>query len=193
MATQAAQKSEQQISRSTDDPTLASWIARLTLLIYITAAVAGGVLASGFAAQAEWGPAATGIGLIGLTIVIEQIGTDHRLGELAFCGFVGLAALSPAHGIHPLGALVATTAAVASWDLHHFRYRLLNVDRVYAPSSVVRQHLERLASAVGLGFGLGLAALLIQVSYGVGVVAALVLVSIVGLTRAVGYLRRKSD
>ncbi len=62
-----------------------------------------------------------------------------------------------------------------------------------ARSTLIRAHLQRLATTLGISLALGSLALVIRVDYNIRTLAALTLVLLVGLGGAVAYLRRASD
>ncbi len=195
-----------------------SWSHRLGLLVYGTSAVAGVTLALGYALRRAWVHAVAALLLAGWSALIEPstVTTRRRPGRwvtakpltrvstglvrlvasmagIVFAGFAVLVAWGLLQNVSAPLMIVALAAALANWDLHYFRRRLAAAAHVVAPGPIVGAHLRRLAVVVGGGSGLGLLALFVRVRYSMGTVVLLSLLALVGLSRAVAYVRRASD
>ncbi len=170
-----------------------AWTQRLAVIIYGAAACSGIVLAAAFAATSAWVHAGISVCIIGLVVLAEEICRFRWLSSLAFAAFVIMGMVLLWRGAPALPALLATTTALAAWDLHAFRERILNVGKVPALAAHVAQHLKRLAIALSIGLGLGLLGIWVQVGVSTLAVAGLIALAAIGLTGAVGYLHRGSD
>ncbi len=195
-----------------------SWSHRLEFLIYSTSAIAGVALALGYALRRTWVNAGAALLLAGWSALIEPstVTTRRRSGRpvtakpltrvstalvrlvanmagIVFAGFAVLVAWGLLQSVSAPLMIVALAAALASWDLHYFRRRLATAAHVVAPGPIVGAHLRRLALVVGGGSGLGLLSLFVRVRYGMGTVVLLSVLALVGLSRAVAYVRRASD
>lgn len=168
-------------------------IARIDLLITGASAVAGGVLILTFALNGLWLWAALSLGVTAVGVLLERLPAPDRLCGLVFVGFVMLSTASLLQGHVPLAGLVATAAALVVWDLHAFRQRLASVGHIEAAPRLMRAHVQRLFTVVGLGLVLGTAALLVRMSLDIGLIVLLGLLLIVGLSQTISFLRKKSD
>ncbi len=169
------------------------WLRRLTLSVCTVAAIAGGALAASFSTRQSWVGGAASLLFVGLAILAEGVPKAAWLSEVVFGGFTLLAAVSIWLGNPPEWALVAVAAALTGWDLHHLRVRLAAIENLEAPSSLVWGHLRRLTITILSGIALGLLALYVRISYGVVVVVVLGLLAVIGISRAIAYMRRFSD
>ena len=88
--------------------------------------------------------------------------------------------------------LLSVMAALSAWDLDHFAQRLRGVGRVERERELEQAHLQRLLIVGGLGFLLAAVALGINVELGFCTASLLALLAILGLSRAIGFLRRES-
>jgi hypothetical protein len=204
--------------RSEETDALAVWLRRLTLLVCGAASSAGAVIAGSFAVRREWSYAAVALILVGWSVLVEgaagsvrqrgehpadhppgkgvvgaSVRTVARTANTVFCGFVILAALTLDRGTPAVWPAIAIACSLVSWDLHHFSRRLTSVAHIHEPPTIVQNHLRRLAAVVCAGLFLGLTAAFVRVRYGIGTVVLLSLLSIIGLSRAVAYVRRASD
>ena len=119
------------------------------------------------------------------------------MGSLGLICFVGTAAgglwLGLAVGWMFLGAF----AALVAWDLHDFVQRLRSVGWVETQAARHREleqrHLRRLLIVQVLGALLAVIALGFKVDFGFAAAFVLGLLAVLGMGRAVAYLRRESD
>ncbi len=170
-----------------------AWTQRLAVIIYVAAACCGILLAAAFAAASAWAYAGVSVSIIGLVVLAEEINKLRWLSSLAFAAFVFMGMLLLWRGAPALPALAATTAALAAWDLHAFRERILSVGKLPTPDAHVTQHLRRLAITLSIGLGLGLLGIWVQIDVSTLAVAGLITLAAIGLTGTVGYLHRSSD
>lgn len=171
----------------------ALWIQRVMLLVYVAIAASGGLLAAAFAAESQWAYAAICILLVGAGVLAEEVTKVRALNAAAFAGIVFMAMLLVWRGNSAVLPLLATTLALAAWDLHAFRQRLTSVDALPTARAHTHEHLRRLGLTLALGFALGLLGLWARVETSTGLVAGLIMLAAIGLTGAVGFLRRASD
>ncbi len=148
---------------------------------------------------------ALGCGLNGLWTWVEfvvAVGSLWLLGRwrgwgwMAFVGlasFVGAAAAALWLGVGAGWTLFGVTAALSAWDLDHFAQRLSRVEQTDGTRALERRHLERLLIVDGLGLLLGAVALGIKIEFGFGAALLLGLIAVLGLSQAIGFLRRESD
>jgi hypothetical protein len=92
--------------------------------------------------------------------------------------------------------LSGVVAALAAWDLNPFVQRLRSVDGVGAQAErrqgLERSHLRRLLLVCSLGSALAVVALGSRVKLGFGAAFWLGLLAVLGLSRAIGFLRSES-
>ena len=150
------------------------------------------LLAAGYAVRALWPWALGSVAIGGLWVAGQQRGW----GWTATPGMVGLVGLTTAGiflGLPVLWMLACATAALVAWDLSHFAQRLSEAGRVEDTAALQRARRRRLAIVAGLGLLLGGTALIARVELGFGIALLLGLLAIVGLSRAVVFMRRESD
>ena len=162
--------------------------ARLLPLSTVAAALA---LAAGYG-PSRW-TGALFIGALGLLWLLGQRRHAEWPASPALAVFVGAAVLGTWWGAPRVLMLAGVTAALAAWDLDHWTRRLMSVKVTEDVRACERGHIRRLLGVAGLGLLLGAMALASQVRLGLGQVVLLGLLAIVGLSGAVGFLRRESD
>jgi hypothetical protein len=150
---------------------------------------------------------ALGYGLVGLwagVVFVLVLGFLWLVGQRRGWGwmasvmlvfFVGAASIGLWLNVQDGWMLLSVVAALSAWDLDHFAQRLSGVgqNRVEETRDLERRHLERLLIVDGLGLLFGAVALGIEVDLGFGTALLLGLLAVLGLSRAVGILRRESD
>ncbi|MBP8000752.1 MAG: hypothetical protein KA314_15680 [Chloroflexi bacterium] len=96
-------------------------------------------------------------------------------------------------GVQPIWPLLSLIAGLLAYDLDHQQRRWARIH--YQPKQVemARLYQQRLLLVGLLGVGLSAAALLITIQFTLTSAMLLGLIAIVGLSRAVAYLRRESD
>jgi hypothetical protein len=87
---------------------------------------------------------------------------------------------------------VGLIAALSAWDLDHLTQRVKNASQVGERHDLEQRHLWRLLIVDGLGLLLAEAALHIRVRLDFGLALLLGLLSIVGLSQALRFLRRET-
>ena len=88
--------------------------------------------------------------------------------------------------------LLGAVAALCAWDLDHFAQRMRAAGRVEDAPALERRHLQRLLLVAGLGLLLAFLSLEIRIRLTFLVALVLGLLTILGLSRAVAFLRRES-
>ena len=147
-------------------------------------------LGCGMSGLWTWAVLAAAVGFLWL------LGLWRDWGWMASVGlacFVGAAAVALWLGVGAGWALLCVAAALSAWDMDHFAQRLGRVGRGDGALDLERRHLERLLIVNGLGLLLGAVALRIKIEFGFGVALLLGLLAVLGLSQAIGFLRRESD
>lgn len=160
---------------------------------------------------------------LGLLWLVGQRYAWRAFAGLGLLGFATGALLGTLYGVQNGWLLVAITAALVAWDLHHFTQHMrdskeqtpvsersetatadaeADADTVRLNTrarletearALERAHLQRLAIVSGLGLLLGTLALTIRLTLRFGFIVALGVVAIFGLSRLIHYLRQESD
>jgi hypothetical protein len=86
--------------------------------------------------------------------------------------------------------VVGCTAALACWDLTHFRYTIIENPPLATDARLERFRLQSLAIAVFMGMSLAFIGAFIKLQFSFGVMVFLVLVAVGCLTYGVQYLVR---
>jgi hypothetical protein len=162
-------------------------------LCFATTIVASAALLIGPLLTGAWPLALAALALGVFTIVAIAKDWGRPLGTVEFIGFVFLATLETLRQIHPLWGLIGVAAALATWDLRSLRTRMSDAGFVAHPNLLLRHHLTRLSAVVLLGVALGAGALVWQINYDIGAVVGLACLCVLGLSRIVAHIRRRSD
>ncbi len=94
-------------------------------ITYATLAVTGVALCLPYALQGEWPLALIALWLCAIAVPVPNLPPWGRVvSNVTFAGTVILAGALVTRVGQPLFALIAVTAATATWDLHHFLHRL---------------------------------------------------------------------
>lgn len=151
-------------------------------LIIIMAALAAVI---GYGLNSDWLGSAVAAGL-GLLWLSGQRRATGWVSNPAFMALVGVAAWGVWAGVATGWMLTTTVAALAAWDLAHFRRRLAQVAQVENQAKLTQEHLQRLLLVAGLGWLVGGAAGLIRFELSLVWVAGLGLLLLIGLSRLLG-------
>ena len=160
-------------------------------LLPVSIGLAACALALGYATSRLW----TGALFIAALGVLWLLGRRYGWGwvaSVALVFFVGAAVVGLWLNLGAGWMLLGVVAALCAWDLDHFAQRLMSVGRVERERELERAHLQRLLIVSGLGFLLAAVALGINVKLNFGAVFLLALLAVLGLSRAIGFLRRES-
>ncbi|MBC8074608.1 MAG: hypothetical protein H7Y32_00910, partial [Chloroflexales bacterium] len=150
-------------------------------------------------------PAALTFSLTGAWIVVTvllTLGVVWGLGERRgwdWAGGLGLAGVTAAaawgawNGLATSWLLCGEVLALAVWDLDRFERLLARADRVTNAAALWRGHVLRIAPVLAAALLLGLIALNLQVTLSFAWMILLGVLALLGLSRAIGLLRRESD
>jgi uncharacterized membrane protein len=161
------------------------WILRLSIVL------AAGVPALGFMLEGLRIGALCALvpGLLWLACDWQRWRWTASVG-LILCTVLAVSGLT--QGLPAAWMLVCLTAALMAWDLDGFRRTLEDQGEVQRAVLLQRQHLQRLLMVCLVGLGLGLVALQIRTRLTLGVALSLGLLAVLGLNRAISFLRRES-
>ncbi len=164
----------------------------MTAAALITSIVlAASALILAYALGALWLPAAA-ILIFGLAWIVGQRLGWRWVAWLMVGSSVVAAAVGAWLDLSPVLLVVGLIAALSAWDLDGFARQLKRVDAVEQKQVLQRRHLRRLLLADGLGLLLAVLAVTVQVDLSFGLALILGLIALLGLSRAIGFLRRES-
>jgi hypothetical protein len=152
--------------------------------------VAAALPALGYAGAGNWlGCAASvAIGCLWLVGLYRSWAGIETLGLFAV---VGLAAAGTRSVAAPM-LLASVVVALAAWDWQRFMWRLDNSGQVLDQPALARAHLRWSLGVAGAGLLLGLLAPLIAVPLPFGATLMLGVLLVLGLSRAIGGLNRRT-
>lgn len=168
--------------------------ARMPLLT-VSTGMAAGALALGYALGGFWA-GMVWILALGFLWLIGQWRQWRWMASIGLVFFVGAAAGGFWLGLAAGWMLLGVVAALDAWDLDYFFQRLSRVaaDETLAQRRELKQrHLRRLAVVNVMGLLLAAVALEVRFEFSFGAAFWLGLLAILGLSQAVGFLRRESD
>ncbi|MBN1810420.1 MAG: hypothetical protein JXA14_01135 [Anaerolineae bacterium] len=154
--------------------------------------LAAAALAMGCGLDGLWG----GVVAVGVVGAFWMVGQWRRWGWVASVALVlliGAAAVGLRLGVGGGWMLVGVVAALVAWDLDRFAWRVRAAGRVEDADALERRHLQRLLAVGGAGLLLGAVALSFRIRLGFAVAFMLALLAVLGLSWAVGFLRRERD
>lgn len=164
----------------------------ITAAMFACLVLATATLAPAFAWHGRWAEALLITGIAGLALAGQWRGWQ-RTASLALVTFVAAAALAMSLGLGKGQALVAVVAGLCMWDLAHYSLRLRSVPIDDHRHALDRRHISRLLIVAAAGVALGILATGLRIKIGLGAALALGLLAVVGLSEAIGYLRRQGD
>jgi len=131
---------------------------------------------------------------LGILWLIGQSGGRGWASSLGLGLYAGVAAIGLLLDLAAGWMLLGLAGALTAWDLDGFLHRLRSVKRMDAPirRDLEYRHLRRLLVVDGLGLLLAAVALGIRLKLAFGTVLLVVLLAILGLSRAIGFLSRES-
>jgi hypothetical protein len=136
---------------------------------------------------------AVGIVLFGGLWFFANQRNAHGLAfPMLFGTYITSAALFYWFEVPPWFALIAAIAAVGAWDLDYFLQRLQFANPDATNPRLGIDHLRRLGLAEGLGLVLGIVGLTTQIQISFWVAVALALLTAIGLSRLIVYLRKET-
>lgn len=164
----------------------------LLVVMYGAIVVATAVLATGYGVAAVFWP----IPVLVLAALLWLSGERRGwrwISHLALVLFVTFAALGLLLGMALVTAVVAVVAALVAWDSDRFHRLLANAAQVKKSDALERHYKQRLLIVAASGTILAAVATLIPVNLGFGLALLLALLSLLGFSRALSFLRRQSD
>jgi len=154
--------------------------------------LAAGALALGYGLNGSWSI----VIVIAVPGVLWLLGQWRGWGWTASVGlvcFVVIAAVGLGMRLWDGWMLAGVVGALSAWDLDHFARRLRGPGKVEGAHALERRHLQRLLIVDGAGLLLGAVALRARIELGFGAALLLGVLATLGLTRAIGFMRRQSD
>ena len=112
---------------------------------------------------------------------------------LAFCFLTGTILFGLWRGVDPFLPLLSLTAGLLAYDVDHARRRWATISYQPRQKEMEQLYLQRLALLAVAGVGLSAAAMFITIQLSLFTAIFLGLLTMLGLSRAVAYLRRESD
>ena len=149
-------------------------------------------LALGYGLAGIWAAAPICLGLGAFWLIGEQFDWKWT-NALGLICFVGAAIIGIWSGVAVPLVLFSTTAAIVAWDFLRFAQRLRAAVRVEEGGVLMRAHVQRLLVAAALGLLLGGISQGVQLELSFSGALLLGALAILGLSRAVGFIQRKSD
>jgi hypothetical protein len=154
--------------------------------------LAAAALAVGYGLEEAWGGVVVA-GIVGGFWLFGQWRRWGRVASVALVLLTGAAAVGLWLGVVGGWALVGVVAALVAWDLDRFTWRMRTAGCVVDADALERHHLRRLLVVGGTGLLLGVVALSVRVRLGFAAAFLLGLLAVLGLSRAVGFLRREGS
>ncbi len=112
---------------------------------------------------------------------------------LGFCFLTFIILFGLWRGVQPLLPLLSLVAGLLAYDVDHARRRWATISHQPRQAEMERLYLQRLATLGIVGVGLSAAAMFITIQLSLITAIFLGLLVVLGLSRAVAYLRRESD
>lgn len=107
--------------------------------------------------------------------------------------FVIIAAVGLGMRLRNIWMLVSVVGALSAWDLDHFAQHLRGSGQVKGAHALERRHLQRLLIVDGASLLLGAVAMGARIEFSFGAALLLGVLAVLGLTRAIGFLRRQGE
>ncbi|MBN1979019.1 MAG: hypothetical protein JW918_16585 [Anaerolineae bacterium] len=107
--------------------------------------------------------------------------------------FVIIAAVGLGMSLRGIWMLAGVVGALSAWDLDHFAHQLRKSGQVKGARTLERRHLQRLLIVDGASLLLGAVALGARIEFSFGAALLLGALATLGLTRAIGFLRRQGE
>jgi hypothetical protein len=155
----------------------------------LSVGAAVGSLAAGYAlgGRPAWAALIACAGILWLLFLLRG---SAPAGAVGLIGCAGVASAGLMLDLGPGWMLVGMLGALSAWDLAAFALWMQDCPASGGAKVLERQHLLRLLLADAIGLGLALVALQIRIQLRLGFVLLLGVALMIGLTRAVRYLRR---
>jgi hypothetical protein len=168
---------------------------RIATTIGIGALVAGSgaaIFAVVYALSGRWGWAGV-IVAIGLAWLSESWHSQRWIWTLGLIFFAAAAALGVLWRFSPFWMLTGLVVILAAWDLSRWEKLLADTPDVRNAAALTHAHLRRLGGVIGLGWGLAMLALNVEIHFGFIWSLALALLIVVGLSRVIRYMLEIGD
>lgn len=137
------------------------------------------------------------LGLFSLVVsgfgILARNKNTHWISNLVFFSQTALSAAGFYLDIEFHWLISGMVLALIAWDLQALYHTLQHVERVDRPTSLVYRHLSRLLIVGTLGSILAFITLSIQLEISFGWLVLFSLISILGLSFAIGYLIRRTQ
>lgn len=164
---------------------------RVTGLYYSAMVVATAALALGYGvAELLWGVPAVLL-ITGIWFLGDRRGKSW-VGSLGLSALAMLAAVGSLLNVASIWTIVALSAGLVAWDIGRFNRLLGSVKWVNEAGSLEKRYRNRLALIAVLGVVVAISATIIRVSFSFGIALLLGLISVIGFSRAISYLRQES-
>ncbi|MFN2273076.1 MAG: hypothetical protein ACK2US_19715 [Anaerolineae bacterium] len=137
-----------------------------------------------------------------IAIVIAVLGGLWLLGQwrrwgwtasIGLASFVIIAAAGLGMSVRGIWMLAGVVGALSAWDLDHFARQMRESGQVKGARALERRHLQRLLIVDGASLLLGAVALGARVEFSFGVALLLGVLATLGLTQAIGFLKRQGE
>lgn len=147
---------------------------------WISLGIVIAVLSLGFTQIYLW----IAIGLVWLLALIWGVGFWRGWGwseNLFFVILVMVCGVGVLMGVWPIWCMIGLFASLMTWDLHRFIWRIRRAKRIQDEERLVQRHLQRLASVLGVGVLMSIAAMLIRLELSFGFAVLLGLLAVIAL------------
>ena len=129
---------------------------------------------------------------LGILWIIAEIRGWRWPGSLILFLIFIAAAVGIEVQVAPIWSIVAATLALAAWEFSYFYRTILNASCVRMEDVLIMRHNRRVVVITIIGILLAWATTQVQINISFGIVLLLAIVSLLGLSRAVVFLRRSA-
>jgi len=112
--------------------------------------------------------------------LIGEARTSSWSPTLWFLAQAGLCALARSGEVWEL---ISISGALAYWDLSAFHHRMRNAGHIDDPRSMLQRHLLYLLASMAVGFGLGIASVIVRIDGDFGGALLLGIIALAGLSQ----------
>jgi hypothetical protein len=161
-----------------------------SLLLNLSLLVSTGCFAAGYLFAGYWVAVPALIVLVSVGVFANQR-PAFWMAAVALVGSVILAAVGIALDVSPVLMVIASTSALVSWELFHFKHGTTRSAPPQSSSTLENYHLRSLAAAASAGLIFALLTMLVNLQLPFGIVALLVLIAIGGLVYSMQYITKK--
>ena len=163
-----------------------------TTVIYVTIVIAGVFLAAGYFLAGQNGGVIAALVLAVLWLIGEWRGWRWA-GSIGLFFFALIALVGIWLGVTAVFAILSLVAALLAWDMSSFKRLLAGVSWVRNEDLLERQYRQRLLIVAVTGIILAVLATTVRVTFSFTAALFLGLLAIIGLSRALSFLRQDSD